>query len=122
MKKILIIDDSSFQRKIITSILQEAGYSLLAADNGNDGFTLAGKENPDLVITDLLMPEYDGFYFLGRVRSEKIMVPVLILTSDIQDSTREKCMALGAAGIINKPVKKEILLPAVKSVLAGENL
>ena len=122
MKKILIIDDSSFQRKIITSILQEAGYSLVAADNGKDGLALAAKEQPDLVITDLLMPEYDGFYFLEQVRSNKTHLPVLILTSDIQNSTRDKCMALGAVGVINKPVKKETLLPAVKSVFAGERL
>ncbi|NMB80062.1 MAG: response regulator [Methanomicrobiales archaeon] len=120
MKKILIIDDSSFQRKIISSILQEAGYTLVVTDNGRDGFAAIEKERPDLVITDLLMPEFDGFYFLEQAKAHGIPVPVLILTSDIQDTTRAKCLSLGAARVINKPVKKEVLLAAVASVFAGE--
>lgn len=119
MKTILIIDDSSFQRKIVGSILQEAGYSLLVADNGSDGLRQAETEKPDMVITDLLMPEFDGLYFLEKIRAAQPALPVLVVTSDIQHATREKCNALGAAGFINKPVKRETLLPAVSAVLAG---
>ena len=122
MKKILIIDDSSFQRKIISSILLEAGFSLLLADNGKDGINLAKNEKPDLIISDLLMPEYDGMYLLEQVHTSQTGIPVLIVTSDIQHTTREKCMNLGASGFINKPVRKENLLPAVEKVLAGERL
>ena len=121
-KKILIIDDSSFQRKIVSSILQEAGYTLLVADNGKDGITLAEKEKPDLIISDLLMPEYDGFYLLEQAHTSKAGHKILIVTSDIQHSTRDKCIKLGAVGLINKPVKKEILLSAVEKVLSGERL
>jgi len=122
MAKILVIDDSSFQRRIVTSILREAGYDLITAENGKDGIDLAQKESPDLAISDLLMPEFDGFYLLKEAQARRLGIPVLILTSDVQDSTRAQCMSLGAAGLLNKPVKKEILLPAITRILSGERL
>ena len=122
MKKILIIDDSSFQRKIVTSILREAGYEVITAGDGREGLALAKSEAPDMVISDLLMPEFDGFYLLKEAGTCRLPFPILIQTSDVQDSTREKCIGLGAAGLVNKPVKKEILLPAIEKILAGGRL
>ena len=120
MVKILIIDDSLFQQKILTGILKEAGYDVVCAENGKDGLEYAEKEKPDVVITDLLMPEFDGFFLLESMKAKIERVPVIIITSDIQDSTRKRCTTLGAAGFLNKPVKKETLLPAIKKVLSSE--
>ena len=117
MARILIIDDSSFQRRIISSLLEGSGHSILAATNGREGLDTAVRENPDLIITDLLMPDLDGFAFLREVKTAGIVTPVLILTSDIQTSTKDRCLALGAAGVMNKPVKKESLSEKVKQVL-----
>ncbi|MGB7789455.1 response regulator [Methanoregula sp.] len=121
MTRILVIDDSSFQRRIVTGILEEAGYDLSIAENGRDALSLAQKEAPDLLITDLLMPDFDGFYLLREARSHDLGIPILVLTSDIQDTTREQCLALGASGVVNKPVKKEIILSAVTHALSGEH-
>jgi CheY-like chemotaxis protein len=120
MTRILIIDDSSFQRRIVTGILNDAGYEVSVADNGRDGIELARRDAPALIITDLLMPEFDGYYLLNEARAQDLGIPVLVLTSDIQDSTREQCFTLGAAGLVNKPVKKEILLAAITRALSGE--
>jgi len=120
MPKILTIDDSGFQRKIITSILEQEGYTVLSAENGKTGFSLASTESPDLIICDLLMPEMDGFAFLRLVKERNLAVPVLILTSDIQKTTREECLSLGAVDVLNKPVTKVMLIPRVKAVLGGE--
>jgi CheY-like chemotaxis protein len=122
MTRILIIDDSSFQRRIVTGILSEAGYDVLVADNGRDGIEVALKDTPALIITDLLMPEFDGFYLLKEARAQDLGIPVLVLTSDIQDTTRDQCMYLGAAGVVNKPVKKEVLLPAITRIISGERI
>jgi CheY-like chemotaxis protein len=119
MTRILIIDDSSFQRRIVTGILTGAGYEVSAADNGRDGIALARKDAPALIITDLLMPEFDGFYLLREARAQDIRIPVLVMTSDIQDTTRDQCLDLGAAGLVNKPAKKEVLLPAITRILSG---
>lgn len=117
MPKVLIIDDSGFQRKIITSILEAEGNTVLTAENGRAGFDIAVKESPDLIICDLLMPELDGYGLLRLVRDHKLAIPVLILTSDIQNTTRSECLALGALDVLNKPVKKETLVPIIKDAL-----
>jgi CheY-like chemotaxis protein len=120
MKKILILDDSTFQQKILSAILKEAGYDLVFAENGKTGLAAVEKEKPDLVITDLLMPEFDGIYFLEHVRLLPARPPVVIVTSDIQQATLRRCLGLGASGYLNKPVRRETLLPAVEKALAGE--
>ncbi len=117
MPKVLIIDDSGFQRKIITSILEAEGNTVLTAENGRTGFDIAVKESPDLIICDLLMPELDGYGLLRLVRDHKLAIPVLILTSDIQNTTRTECLTLGALDVLNKPVKKETLVPIIKDAL-----
>jgi twitching motility two-component system response regulator PilH len=118
MAKILIIDDSSFQRKILSGILKEAGHAVVIAENGKDGLASVEKEKPDLVITDLLMPEYDGHFFIEQAKKQNIRIPVLIITSDIQESTRKRYSGLGVADFLNKPVKKELLLQAIDKVLS----
>lgn len=119
MPKVLIIDDSGFQRKLITSVLEGAGYTAITADNGDSGFERAVKDSPDLIICDLLMPGCNGFDFLKRARDEHLAIPVLILTSDIQKGTRQQCLDLGAADVLYKPVTKENLLPALKKALGA---
>jgi len=117
MARILIIDDSTFQRKIIASILASDLHEIVTATNGREGLLTAKSEHPDLIITDLLMPDTDGFSFLQEIKNEGIDIPVLILTSDIQTATRNRCLALGAAGVMNKPVKKDGLTGTVRQVL-----
>lgn len=117
MARILIIDDSSFQRGIIRKILLQAGYETIEAKNGRDGLQQVIDAVPDLILLDLVMPEMDGFAVLSELQKEKNKVPVLVLTADIQEITREQCLALGAEGFLNKPVKAEDLISAVQDGL-----
>ncbi len=119
MAQILIIDDSLFQRKVISKILQEAGYEYREAQNGKEGLAQIRLEKPDLVLLDLLMPEVDGFSVLQELQKDPAPVPVIVLTSDVQMSTREECMNLGAKDFVNKPVHSEELLPAIMKILSG---
>lgn len=118
MTLILVTDDSLFQRKIIASVLIEEGFSLVEASNGRDALIKAEENNPDLILMDLLMPEMDGFKFMETAREKGISTPVIILTSDIQDTTKEMCLKLGAAGFVNKPVEKETLMPVINRLLS----
>jgi twitching motility two-component system response regulator PilH len=120
MAKILVIDDSSFQQKIIKSLLSGSGHELLFATNGKEGLNLTDRSKPDLVIADLLMPDLDGYTYLEQVRKRSPSLPVIVLTSDIQETTRRQCMQLGAAAFLNKPASKETLISAIDAVLAGE--
>jgi len=118
--KILIVDDSSFQRGIVGGILRGEGFSVITAGNGKEGIETALKESPDLLLLDLLMPEFDGYYFLREAKALGLKAPVLILTSDIQDTTRDLCLGMGAAGLVNKPVKRDTLLSSIRAILPGE--
>jgi len=115
--KILIIDDSGFQRKLISDILKEEGYIVITSADGNSGFATALEESPDLILCDLLMPELDGYDFLKKIRDHGLEIPIMVLTSDIQNTTRQYCLDLGAINVLNKPVKNTILIPAIKNAL-----
>jgi twitching motility two-component system response regulator PilH len=84
MVTVLVIDDSSFQRKILTGILNENGYTVVQSENGKEGIEHVEKERPDLIVMDLLMPEYDGYWVLGQLNARGSTIPVIIVTSDIQ--------------------------------------
>jgi len=116
---ILIIDDSAFQRKIISSVLNGENHTVITASNGHEGLKKAVLEKPDLIITDLLMPEMDGGTFLSEVKKAGLSIPVIILTSDVQKVTRDRCLALGAFSVLNKPVNREALLELIRTALSG---
>jgi CheY-like chemotaxis protein len=116
---IVIIDDSAFQRKIIASFLKDEGYETREAENGKAGLTLLSQDGADAVILDLLMPEMSGVEVLTRAGEQGLTVPIIVSTSDIQETTRQQCMDLGAAGFLNKPVKKEELCATLRDVLHG---
>jgi CheY-like chemotaxis protein len=119
MVKVLIIDDSAFQRRILSNILLDLGHDVITAENGNQGIERALAENPAVLISDLLMPEYDGFWVLEQYMTGKISMPVIIVTSDIQSSTIDKCRKMGARAFLNKPVKKEEIGSAIDIALAS---
>jgi CheY-like chemotaxis protein len=119
MVKVLVIDDSAFQRKILSHLVQGMGYEVITADNGQDGIGQALDNNPDILVTDLLMPEYDGYWLLEQRASHHLDIPVIILTSDVQTTTMKRCMELGALAFLNKPVKPEELQSAILTALAG---
>jgi CheY-like chemotaxis protein len=119
MVKVLIIDDSAFQRKILSHLVDGLGYDVITADNGHDGIRQALLQKPDVLLTDLLMPEYDGYWLLEQRASRNIAIPVIIVTSDIQTTTMTRCLEMGAVGFLNKPVKSEELQSAIRKALNG---
>jgi twitching motility two-component system response regulator PilH len=117
LAKILVIDDSSFQRKIISGVLAENGYQVTLASNGKEGIEQVDRERPDMIITDLLMPEYDGYWVLEHLNALKRTIPVVILTSDIQTTTENRCREMGVTAFLNKPVDKTQLIATVRHTL-----
>ncbi len=113
MAVILHTDDSSFSRLQIGKVLKKAGYELLHADSGKAALALLAEKTPDLIITDILMPEMDGIALLEALKAQGSSIPVMVVTADVQDDTRATCLELGAFELINKPPKDEELLAAV---------
>ena len=115
MKKILIIDDSQFARINLSNFLKKNDYEIFEAENGIAGLDAVKEHDPDCIISDLLMPEMDGCQFLESLNKQNIKIPVIILTADIQATTKKKLMEAGAVEIINKPPKYPDLLNLIES-------
>jgi len=118
---ILIIDDSRFTRSNIAKALRNNSYEVLEADNGVMGLDMIIKHTPDFVITDLLMPEMDGFELLENLRSRGIAVPVIVMSADIQETTRRRILELGAKTLLNKPFQSTTLLETLQNLASSES-
>lgn len=120
MTLILIIEDAWFTRRAIGKILQGSGYETLEAENGREGLEIAAsRPDIDCILLDLLMPEVDGWGVLKALREKQSRLPVIVLTADIQESTRQQCLELGAFTVINKPPKPEELRRVLETALSA---
>lgn len=114
MNKILLIDDSMYMRKLTSQMLSDANFEVIEAENGDSGLKHASDEDISCIILDLLMPDMDGFDVLRKLRQLRTTVPIIICSSDIQDSAKALCFELGAFDFIDKPPQKELLLNRVQ--------
>ena len=116
MATVLVIDDSMFMRMRLVNILKSGGHQVAQVGDSREGLSLAERVKPDCIVLDLLMPGLDGLAFLAAMREQELATPVIVHTADVQETTRRKCLALGARGFLNKPADKEELLAAVAGV------
>jgi len=120
-KVILTVDDSATVRQMIRFTLEDAGYRVMEAVDGKDALSkLAAAANPvHLVITDLNMPNLDGIGLIRSVRANSSCkgVPILMLTTESQDSRKQEGKAAGATGWIVKPFTQQQILGVVKRVI-----
>ncbi len=117
MALILVADDSWLTRQMVGKVLKSEGYDIIEAVNGTEAVDTAETRSPDCVLLDLLMPELDGFGVLQAFAEKELPIPVIVLSADIQETSREKCLAMGATAIINKPPKNLELLGAIDAAL-----
>ncbi len=119
MAKILVVDDSKLSRNIVAKMARAAGHETLEAADGTQGLEKAATCAPDCIVLDLLMPEVSGFEVLRRLRDRGSKIPAIVLTADIQKGTRQQCMELGAVTLLNKPVKEDEIIEAIKKALVS---
>jgi two-component system, OmpR family, alkaline phosphatase synthesis response regulator PhoP len=119
MHKILIIEDTEDVRENIQEILELENFKTIMAENGQIGVDLAMKEYPDLIISDISMPEMDGYQVLATLRKhpETAMVPLIFLTAQSVHQDRRQGMELGANDYLTKPFTGDELLNAVRTQL-----
>lgn len=114
--KILVVDDSRYIVASVGKTLREQGFAVIEANGGVEALEKAHHDKPDCLLLDLLMPDLDGLQVLARLRETGLSIPVIILTADIQETTRKKCIESGAAGFINKPPRTDEMLEAIRKV------
>ena len=117
-KHIMIVDDSATVRKFVAASLTMQGFTVVAACDGMDALEKLPSGTFDLVITDLNMPNLDGIGLIRSLRANPMCkgVPILMLTTESQESRKQEGKAAGATGWIVKPFTSQQLLAVVKKV------
>lgn len=114
---ILVVEDDSVTQRLITYILENKGYSVTVAGDGIEALLHLGREDFDIILSDVNMPNLDGFKLLEMTRQKGIKTPVIFMTSRIDPEDEAIGFKLGAMDYIKKPIQKEILLLRVKRAL-----
>lgn len=116
MKTILVIDDNTDIRENTAEILTLAGYQTFTAENGKRGVEIAGREKPDLIVCDIMMPELDGYGVLHLLknRPETENIPFIFLTAKTERTDFRKGMEMGADDYVTKPFDDIELLKAIE--------
>ena len=117
--KILIVDDSGLARRNTRRILEGDGYEVIEAQDGLGGLEQYFMEKPDVVVLDLVMKGMYGHDVLTKLREMDPEAKVIVVTADIQHSSRHLVEASGAAGFLTKPVQADQLLGAVRDALGA---
>lgn len=120
MATILIVDASPTDRRAYTTLLGNYGHRLLEAGDGNQALALAHSDIPDLIITDILLPDADGFTLVRRLREEPLLagIPVIFHTSIYDDTEiHQLAHASGVVFILRKPTEPQDILRAVNESL-----
>jgi two-component system, chemotaxis family, chemotaxis protein CheY len=117
-KKVIVIDDSRTARQCVTTVLVEAGYDVIEAEDGVDGLAqIARNQDASMVICDLNMPRMSGLDVLVALRASKAVVPpFLMLTTEAQPSVVQRAKDNGARGWVIKPFKPDLLLATVRKL------
>jgi two-component system NtrC family response regulator len=121
-RKILIVDDDASIRKVLGFILKEAGYEVRATGSAADAISTIGGERPDLVLTDIKMPEMDGIALLNEIKRKDESIPVIILTAFGSVETAVEAMKRGAVDYLTKPISRDELKLTVKKSLRMQEL
>src|SRR5215203_1565037 len=115
--RVLIVDDSALSRRALRQILEPAGYEVTEAEDGMSALERYFLDKPDVVLLDLVMKGMMGLDVLDKLHQMDPKVRAIVVSADIQDSSREMAAAGGARNFLNKPIDRASLLDAVSGVL-----
>lgn len=121
--KVLAIDDSRTIRSLVQRVMEEAGYTCICAQDGVLGVARFQEEHPDVVITDINMPNMDGFGVISTIRngSTNRNVPILVLTTESADHLKDRARKAGATGWIVKPFEDSTFISVIQRVTGASS-
>ena len=116
--KILVCEDNILNQKLVKSVIQNFGFELDIAENGEEGIDFLSKKEYDLVLMDLQMPVKDGYQTAAYIRNEmKLSIPIIAMTAHSLVGEQERCYDVGMDAYVPKPFKQAALLKAIKMVM-----
>lgn len=118
-KRILIIEDTEDNRRILRDLLTHAGYDLIEADDGAKGVAMAVEHRPDLILMDIQLPTIDGYEATRQIKANPDLrhIPIVAVTSYALSGDEAKTMAAGCDGYIAKPFSPRKILAMMRDLL-----
>lgn len=117
MFHILVVDDDKHTRMLLRAILEEAGYTVTTANNGEEALDVLDREHIDLVVLDIMMPKMDGYEFTKTIRETNDALPILMVTAKQDAADEKQGFLVGTDDYITKPIDKEKMLLRIKALL-----
>jgi DNA-binding response OmpR family regulator len=116
MKKILVIEDDKYFRENARIALKRRGYEVYTSKNGAEGFQLAQEIIPDLILCDIMMPIYDGYWVITQIRNDSKLakIPFIFMTAKVESDDVSMGMKLGADDYLVKPFKLAELMKTIE--------
>ena len=115
-KKIMVVDDEPRLVSVVEAYLEQEGYEVATASNGQEALFTARETKPDLIILDVMMPEMDGYEFI-RIHRREAETPIILLTAKVEDDDKVIGLELGADDYVTKPFRPRELVARVRAVL-----
>ncbi len=118
-QRILVVDDDKQIVRLVSSYLEQAGYTLLTAYDGEDAMRIIRRERPDLIVLDLMLPKHDGYEITKWLRADPALAatPILMLTARVEDSDKILGLELGADDYLTKPFNPREVVARVRAIL-----
>jgi len=120
--RILLAEDNAVNQKLASRLLEKGGYTVVVTANGREALEALGRQEFDLVLMDVQMPEMDGFAATAAIRAEEdrkgTHIPIIAMTAHAMTGDRERCLAAGMDGYISKPIQAKELFEAIEGLVA----
>lgn len=117
--RVLVIEDNTQNRYLFEILLKTHGYEVFQAVDGQSGIDLALKEMPDFIIVDIQLPDIDGYTLVSTLRKHAMFAkkPIIAVTSFAMSGDREKAIASGCTGYIEKPINPETFIQQLEEII-----
>jgi len=124
MAKILLVEDNEMNRDMLSRRLQKKGYTVVTAQDGEKGYSLARSEAPDLILMDISLPAMDGWEVTRLLKANALTshIPIIALTAHAMVSDREKALGIGCDDYDTKPVDFARLSEKIESLLVEKKV
>ena len=119
MTSILVVDDSVLDQNIAGACVEEQGFTAIYARDGREALEVIERDDPDVVLTDLQMPEMDGLELVTRIRQSYSSVPVILMTAVGSEEVAAKALRAGAASYVPKKLLRETIGDALRAVMVS---
>ena len=121
--KVLYIEDNLDNMTLVKRVLEIEGYEVIGAGNGKDGLAKAMSNRPDIIITDINLPDIDGYEITDMLKraKETAHIPIIAMTANVMKKDRENVLLAGCDGYISKPIDIDELPGQIENFLKGRS-